>query len=177
MAVGIRSEAKSAVYRAALRTRLGCAYGFLLGSTEPFESPSIEVSLISGVPSEQAELWNAPKLLSAQLPACKQVAKWSGTEVIGLFLASEYYLEPRRNQLLGLWFDAAHAMKLRFLVLFPTDGHEKWGPSCFFTNSFPPEPLPHRTARGHLSNDPNHNPRRVRAMWNQLLKEHHAAQS
>ena len=85
--ISIRNEARSAAYRAALGTASGSAFGFLLGSSEPFEAPAIEFSLVSAIPSSDDELWQAPGLFRSQLPAATRVAEQTGVEVIGLFAA------------------------------------------------------------------------------------------
>jgi hypothetical protein len=168
--VSVRQEARSAVYRVAINTDFGCAVGFLLGSTEPFESPAIEFSLVGATPATQDNLWQAPQALQLLLPASKQVAEHTGTEVIGLFMASDSCMDENRNQLEGLWVDAVQDMRLPYIVLFSTDGNEPRGLCCYFANRFPHDALPYRSLRGKLSNEPRHNPRRVQSLWHELLR-------
>ena len=168
--ISIRNEARSAAYRAALGTASGSAFGFLLGSSEPFEAPAIEFSLVSAIPSSDDELWQAPGLFRSQLPAATRVAEQTGVEVIGLFAAWDTCPDARRHQLLGLWVDTAQELQLEYVVHFSTTAHEPlWAPSSFVVCRFPHTALPHRNTRGKLSIEPRHNPRRVRTLWHQLL--------
>lgn len=168
--IGIRGEASSTVYRAALSTDFDCCFGFLLGTREPLESPSVEFSLISAIPTTRDRLWAGPELLYSQFPASQRVAAHTGTTVIGLLAAWDTSPGERRNQLLGLWIDTAKEMQLPFVIHFPTTAHEHLlAKRCFFAPCFPHDALAYRNTRGRLSDDPRHNPRRVRALWRASL--------
>ena len=138
---------------------------------EPFESPAIEFSLVSSIPATSGELWSAPQLLGTQFADARQVAEYARLKVIGLFLAWASHYEPHQHQVFGLWMDIAQEMKLPYVVLFPTLGYEAhWGSDCYFAGRFPHNALGTRTTRGKLSSEPRHNPRRVRALWNELIR-------
>jgi hypothetical protein len=168
--VSIRNEARSAVYRAALGSNHESVFGFLLGSSKPFESPAIEFSLVSATTTSSRGLWRAPQVFRAQRCAANQVANHTGLEVVGLFGAWDESWRASPNQLFGLWIDIADELGLSYVVHFSTAGGESiWAPRCHAVCHFPSGALRNRTTRGKLSTEPRHNPRRIRAFWNELL--------
>ena len=54
-------------------------------------------------------------------------------------------MDENRNQLEGLWVDAVRDMRLPYIVLFHTFGHEPLGLCCYFANRFPHNALPYRS--------------------------------
>jgi hypothetical protein len=169
--VGIRQEARSTVYRAALSTNFYCSAGFFLGCTEPWTSPALHFALIAATPVTIDEVWLVPKRLPSLLPAATQLAQHTGTSIVGLFFASDICADDHRHQLEGLWVDATREMKLPYIMFYYTFGHEVFGGSCYFANRFPHDGLRCHSLRGKLSLEPRHNPRRIRAMWRKLLHE------
>ena len=169
----IRTEARSAIYRAALRPGVSCCYGFLIGTIPDFVSPSFELSLPCACVERFDDAFSAPDVFSSHLPACREVAHNAETEPVGIFGAWEPSFEPRANQLLGLFIDTARTLRLPYVALFPTTaGEAMWGVSLYFANRFPHEPITYRMASGRRSVSTAHNPRRVRAQWRSTLHSH-----
>ena len=143
--------------------------GFLLGTEKFWGRPRIEFSLVAATPADYDELWESPERLPLLLPTCQKVAEHTGSQVMGLFMTVDIAFGENGHQLKGLWVDATRAMKLPYIAFFGTFGHEPMGLACYFVNRFPHNALRWVSLRGKLSNEPRHNPRRVRALWHQLL--------
>jgi len=172
-AARIRREARADAYRAAFDRRAFCTFGFLLGSVAEQGAPFFEFVLVSSRPAAIEQVWRPSDFLRPQRAAAEQVARYSQTKVIGLFAAYDDGETDFPELLLETWIEATHDAGLEYFILFPTDMGETFWATLMWTVSEPcsmSSRLVCGSVVGRRSDQPHDNPRRVRKLWQQLLK-------
>jgi hypothetical protein len=170
--VGIRSSARATIYKAALQPYIKAVFGIIIGTHERWTSPIFEAALVSCSCDATNDFSRVPKALSSDLALYAEFVNLPMAKPIAIFAAWENLLGRDRNQCTGQLVDTASELKLPYLAIFPTDGGETiWGVSIYFANRFPHDPLPYSMLK-KCSDRPEHNPRRVKAMWKKIKCEH-----
>ena len=174
LVVQVRSQVRSAAYKAALGQYKKACLGFILGSRENLNRPFFDFALTAAVLkstdghdcSDETE-----QALVERLPAARELALACGCVIIGLWAAWETFLVPQRHARLGAMMDFAVKNDIPFVMQVETDGGETfWGPAIFFANCFPHTAL-HYEMLHRKSVLPADNPRRVHALWLKKLKQ------
>lgn len=155
---------EAGIYAAALHREYFAAYGFIIGN---WEKQRIDFALPVKPTNSYRSLDQAFRQLDASKTAAEEVARFAECELVGAFLAEETVLDSE-HVFAGLFVRYVRSRDLMCVLECPTSGGETILTLTVFTaDDFPAQ---HRCrSTGRRSSAPQHNPRRVKALWMQLL--------
>lgn len=166
--IGIRKSVRANIYKATLQPGILAVFGLILGTTEQRTFPIFDTSLVSCSHGNNFSLMEVSRILSLDLPLCSNLGVLCKADPLAIFTAWDESFNENRNQRLGQLVDITRKLKLPYLAIFPTNGGEAiWRTSIYFANRFPHDPIPY-IKLGRRSELPDHNSRRIKAMWKQL---------
>lgn len=160
-------------YKSALSHNKQPCSAFILGSREDYTKPHFDFALIA-VASQSWNAFDVASLvvgLEQKLDAVRQVAKDFQRVLIGFGIAWDRTFVTNKQSRVGVLIDFACQNSIPFVLEVPVTGGESiWGLSVYQSNRFPHDSLKYKmvSKRPTAALD---NPRRVKAAWNQVLRE------